>query len=66
MFIHWIKTSDSVQVSLGSLELWQRQAEAIERSPNHLRKINHILAQARERAAKHKGALLTVEIPVRD
>ncbi len=27
-FIQWIKTSDSVQVLLGSLELWRGQAEA--------------------------------------
>ncbi len=28
MFIHWINTSALVQVSLGSLELWQLQADA--------------------------------------
>lgn len=66
LFIHWIKTSDSVQMSLGSLELWRGQAEAIERAPAHVCKIDQIFIQARERAAKHKGALLTVEIPVRD
>lgn len=53
-------------MSLGNLELWRRQAEAIERSPKHLSKIDRILALAREKTAGNKDALLTVEIPVRD
>ena len=53
-------------MSLGNLELWRRQAEAIERSQKHLSKIDRILALAREKTAGNKDALLTVEIPVRD
>lgn len=53
-------------MSLGNLELWHKQAVAIERSPKHLSKIERILAIARKEAAENRSALATVEISVRD
>ena len=53
-------------MSLGNLELWLKQAEAIERSPKHLNKIERSIAKAREGTAGNNDALPTVEIPVRD
>lgn len=66
LFIQRIKSSALCEVSLGNLELWLKQAEAIERSPKHLIKIERILAQARKETVENKDALPTVEISVRD
>lgn len=66
LFIQRIKTSALCEVSLGNLELWLKQAEAIKRSPKHLIKIERLIAKAREETAEQKSALPTVEIPVRD
>lgn len=66
LFIQRIKNSALCEVSLGNLELWLKQAKAIERSPKHLIKIERLIAKAREETAGNKDALPTVEIPVRD
>lgn len=66
LFIQRIKNAALSEVSLGNLELWRRQAEAIERSPKHLIKIERLIAKAREDTAENKDALPTVEISARD
>lgn len=66
LFLQRMQRNERVEVTVGDLELWQRQAKAMERSPTHLRKIDQILAVARERVAENKSALPTVDIPVRD
>ena len=66
LFLQRIQRNERAEVTLGDLELWHRQAKAIERSSTHLRKIDQILAVARERVAENKSALPTVDIPVRD
>ena len=66
LFLQRIQRNERAEVTLGDLELWHRQAKALERSPSHLRKIDQILAVARERVAENKSALPTVDIPVRD
>ncbi len=66
LFLQRIQRNERAEVTVGDLELWHRQAKAIDRSPTHLRKIDQILAVARERVAENKSALPTVEIPVRD
>lgn len=66
LFIQRIKNSALCEVSLGNLELWLKQAEAIKRSPKHLSKIERLIAKAREETAGHKDVLSTVEISVRD
>lgn len=66
LFLQRMQRNERAEVTVGDLELWHRQAKAIERSPSHLRKIDQILAVARERIAENKSALPTVDIPVRD
>ena len=66
LFLQRIQRNERAEVTVGDLELWHRQAKAIERSSTHLRKIDQILAVARERVAEDKSALPTVDIPVRD
>ena len=66
LFLQRMQRNERAEVTVGDLELWHRQAKAIERSPTHLRKIDQILAVARERVAEDKSALPTVDIPVRD
>ena len=66
LFLQRMQRNERAEVTLGDLELWHRQAKAIERSSTHLRKIDQILAVARERVAEDKSALPTVDIPVRD
>lgn len=66
LFLQRIQRNERAEVTLSDLELWHRQAKAIERSPTHLRKIDQILAVARERIVENKSALPIVEIPVRD
>ena len=66
LFLQRMQRNERAEVTLGDLELWHRQAKAIERSPTHLRKIDQILAVAKERVAENKSAIPTVEIPVRD
>ena len=66
LFLQRIQRNERAEVTVGDLELWHRQAKAIERSPSHLRKIDQILAVAREKVAENKSALPTVDIPVRD
>lgn len=66
LFLQRMQRNERAEVTVGDLELWHRQAEAMERSPTHLRKINQILAVARKKVAENKSALPTVEIPVRD
>lgn len=66
LFIQRIKNSALCEVSLGNLELWLKQAEAIKRSPKHLIKIERLITKAREETAEQKSALPTVEISVRD
>ena len=66
LFLQRMQSNERAEVTLGDLELWHRQAKAIERSPTHLRKIDQIVAVAKERVAEDKSALPTVDIPVRD
>ena len=66
LFLQRMQRNERAEVTVGDLELWHRQAKAIERSPTHLRKIDQILAVAKERVAENKSAIPTVEIPVRD
>ena len=66
LFLQRTQRNENAEVTLGDLELWHRQAKAIERSPTHLRKIDQILTVAKERVAENKSALPTVDIPVRD
>ena len=66
LFLQRMQRNERAEVTVGDLELWHRQAKALERSPTHLRKIDQILAVARERVAENKSALPTVDIPVRD
>ena len=66
LFLQRTQRNERAEVTLGDLELWHRQAKALERSPSHLRKIDQILTVARERVAENKSALPTVDIPVRD
>lgn len=66
LFLQRLQRTKNAEVTVGDLELWQRQAKALKRSSSHLRKIDQILALARDKLAGNKSALPTVEIPVRD
>ncbi len=66
LFLQRVQRNESAEVTVGNLEIWQKQAKALKRSSSHLRKIDQILALARDKLAGNKSALPTVEIPVRD
>ncbi len=47
---------------MGALELWRQQAEAIERSPNHLATIDGIIQSVKQGMAEENLVLPTCEV----
>jgi hypothetical protein len=66
LYRQWIRDNERVKTTLGNLELWRKQARALDRSSKHLAKIDRLIASAREELKQTSASLPTVEIPLYD
>ena len=62
LYRQWIINGNQVKVTLGELELWRRQAEAIERSSNHLATIDGIIESVKKKMTEENDLLPTCEV----
>ncbi len=62
LYRQWITNGNQVKVTLGELELWRQQAEAIERSHNHLATIDRIIESVKKTMKKDNDFLPTCEV----
>ena len=62
LYRQWILRSDKVKVTLGELQLWRRQAEAISRSSTHLETIEGIIKSVEQTAKEENDLLPTCEV----
>ena len=62
LYRQWIINGNRVKVTLGELELWRRQAEAIERSSNHLATIDGIIESVKNTMTEENALLPTCEV----
>ena len=62
LYRQWILRGDKVKVTLGDLQLWRRQAEAIERSQKHLKTIDGIIQSVEKTGQDEQNLLPTCEV----
>ncbi len=62
LYRQWIINGNQVKVTLGELELWREQAEAIERTPNHLATIDGIIQSVKQGMEEENNLLPTCEV----
>ncbi|MDJ0633710.1 MAG: hypothetical protein QNJ34_11035 [Xenococcaceae cyanobacterium MO_188.B29] len=62
LYRQWIINGNQVRITLGELELWRRQAKAIERSPSHLATIDGIIESIQKTVTEENNLLPTCEI----
>ncbi len=62
LYRQWISNGNQVKVTLGELELWRQQAEAIERSSNHLATIDGIIQSELQGMKEENNLLPTCEV----
>ena len=62
LYRQWIINGNRVQVTLGELKLWKRQAEAIKRSPAHLDTIDSIIQEIEAGMTENNIVLPTCEV----
>ena len=62
LYRQWLINADLVKVSLGELELWREQAEAIERSSTHLQTIDEIILSLKRGMEEEHDLLPTCEV----
>ena len=62
LYRQWILKGDKVKVTLGELQLWRKQAEAISRSSTHLETIDGVINSVAEVAREESDLLPTCEV----
>ncbi|MGK7896266.1 MAG: hypothetical protein AB4372_22285 [Xenococcus sp. (in: cyanobacteria)] len=62
MYRQWISNGNRVKVTLGELELWREQAEAIERSSTHLATIDGIIQSLKQEMKQDNDLVPTCEV----
>ncbi|MGK7938138.1 MAG: hypothetical protein AB4206_20425 [Xenococcaceae cyanobacterium] len=62
LYRQWLINGNQVKVTLGELELWRQQAEAIERSSNHLATIDGIIESVKKTMTEENDFLPTCEV----
>ena len=62
LYRQWIINGNQVKVTLGELELWREQAEAIERSSTHLATIDGIIQSVKQGMKQENDLLPTCEV----
>ncbi len=62
LYRQWISNGNQVKVTLGELELWREQAEAIERSSTHLATIDGIIQSVKQGMKQENDLLPTCEV----
>jgi hypothetical protein len=66
LYRQWLRDNERVKTTLGTLELWRKQATAIGRSTKHLAKIERLIVEAKEELKQTGASLPTVHIPLFD
>ena len=62
LYRQWISNGNQVKVTLGELELWRQQAEAIERSNTHLATIDGIIQSVKQGMKEENDLLPTCDV----